>query len=163
ARVLRMKVDSGLAHEVEALVDHPRVEVSVLRAIGHQRQQVIHLEPVDDVRVRAACLELEREVVTDESATADDRNSPTLEALHAEVGVHRGVLRCQLLRGVRKARSVYLLLGSRRRSITRASNPARSTSRASEARLNTWKCSTKNSSRPKPSSRAATSPSGSSM
>src|SRR2546426_5243701 len=63
-----------MTEEVEPFVEHPKVQVAVgaRDAGGGKRQEVVHLEAVDDLHLRAGVLEGQCEVVTNESGAADE-------------------------------------------------------------------------------------------
>ncbi len=77
----------GLAQQVETLVDEPDVElvVGVVVQVVRERAEVVDLQAVDDVRFGAELLQLQRDVVADESSAADQRNTfPRKIDVHAE-------------------------------------------------------------------------------
>ena len=82
-----MERNVGLPQQVEALVDEPDVElvVGVGVQIVRERAEVVDLQAVDDVRLGAELLQLQRDVVADEAGAADQRNTfPRKVDVHAE-------------------------------------------------------------------------------
>jgi hypothetical protein len=82
ARVHGVHVDLRAAQQVQALVEHLEVQLAVdVLGVRREGEQVVDLQAVDDLDGGAAGEQVQREVVSDEAAAADERDLLALQVL----------------------------------------------------------------------------------
>jgi hypothetical protein len=71
--VLYMQTHTRLLQHIQTVIDDLQIELSVLQLhIGRRKvQQVINLEPIDDMHFSALAGQFERKVVADKASAAD--------------------------------------------------------------------------------------------